>query len=299
MTDNRTNYELVLIESDKRSQGTSTQFNFKLPKPCKDVYQIDLLYASLNNTFYTFTVMDTFQWIEKMEPRLTPVVIAAYDEEIISYDPLDVFQIHPIREIVNHPEHTEMLMRTPPDVPLIFHFLNSSLSVDEFVLYIKNNMNLMSSSKNYNVSYDPSNFKLKITNDDTSNKKFSLDFTSDNSIVKKAGFQKKLYDPTNSIISDGSMSLNSSEFILVNINKFGCGINTKMGAGTFFIPSQSNRGDLIQFNQQTNFTQTVHVGNLDLSEMHLQILDDNGSLLGTNSEINLKLLLKCYKFIQM
>ena len=65
MTDKRTNYELVLIESDKRSQGTSTQFNFKLPKPCKDVYQIDLLYASLNNTFYTFTVMDTFQWIEK------------------------------------------------------------------------------------------------------------------------------------------------------------------------------------------------------------------------------------------
>ena len=38
MTDKRTNYELVLIESDKRSQGTSTQFNFKLPKPCKDVY---------------------------------------------------------------------------------------------------------------------------------------------------------------------------------------------------------------------------------------------------------------------
>jgi hypothetical protein len=95
------------------------------------------------------------------------------------------------------------------------------------------------------------------------------------------------------------MSLNSSEFILVNINKFGCGISTKQGSGTFFIPSQSNRGDLIQFNQQTNFTQTVHVGNLDLSEMQLQILDDNGSLLGTNSEINLKLLLKCYKFIQM
>ena len=299
MTDKRTNYELVLIESDKRSQGTSTQFNFKLPKPCKDVYQIDLLYASLNNTFYTFTDMDTFQWIEKPEPRLTPVVIPAYDEEIIRFDQLDILHIHPIIDIVHHPEHTEMQMTTPPDIPLSFHFLNSSLSVDEFILYIKTKMNLQSSSKNYNVSYDPSNFKLQITNSDTSNKKFSLDFTSDNSIVKKAGFQKRLYEKTNSIVSDGSMSLNSSEFILVNINKFGCGINTKMGAGTFFIPSQSNRGDLIQFNQQTNFPQTVHVGNLDLSDMQLQILDDNGSLLGTNSEINLKLLLKCYKFIQM
>ena len=45
------NYEMVLIESSKRSQGTSTQFQFKLPKPARDVYKIDLLYASLNNTF--------------------------------------------------------------------------------------------------------------------------------------------------------------------------------------------------------------------------------------------------------
>ena len=45
--------------------------------------------------------------------------------------------------------------------------------------------------------------------------------------------KKKLYNPTNVIISDSSMSLNSSEFILVNIVKFGCGISTKSGAGTF------------------------------------------------------------------
>lgn len=299
MTDKRTNYELVLIESDKRAQGTSTQFNFKLPKPCKDVYQIDLLYASLNNTFYTFSNTDTFQWIEKFEPVSTPVIIPAYDETVTTYHPLDLMQVNPTTETIHHPERTEMQMITPPDIPLSFNFNNSSLSVDEFVLYIKTSMNMYSSSKNYNVSYDPSNFKLKITNSDTTKKKFSLDFLPDNSIFRKAGFEKKLYDPTNSIVSETSMSLNSSEFILVNINKFGCGINTKMGTGTFFIPSQSNRGDLIQFNQQTNFPQTVFTGNLDLSDMQLQILDDNGSLLGTNSEINLKLLLKCYKFIQM
>ena len=51
MSNNKTNFELVLIESSKRVQGTSTKFNFKLPKPCRDVYQIDLLYASLYNTF--------------------------------------------------------------------------------------------------------------------------------------------------------------------------------------------------------------------------------------------------------
>ena len=51
-------------------------------------------------------------------------------------------------------------------------------------------MNNISSSKNYIVSYDPSNFKLKISNTDTSNKLFSLDFLQDGSIFKKAGFEK-------------------------------------------------------------------------------------------------------------
>ena len=293
------NYEMVLIESSKRSQGTSTQFQFKLPKPCRDVYQIDLLFASLNNTFYTFTSMDNFKFVESFPSRMTSVIIPAYNENIITYDELDILHMIPINTVINHPERIEQQMIKPPDIPLSFHFENSSLSVDEFVLFIKTNMNNISSSKNYIVSYDPSNFKLKISNTDTSNKLFSLDFLQDDSIFKKAGFQKKLYDPTNLIISDSSMSLNSSEFILVNIVKFGCGISTKMGAGTFFIPSQSNRGDLIQFNQNTNFEQTVNVGNLDLSELTIQILDDNGSLLGSESEINLKLLLKCYKFIQM
>ena len=95
------------------------------------------------------------------------------------------------------------------------------------------------------------------------------------------------------------MSLNSSEFVLVNINRLGWVISSKMGTGTFFLPSQSNRSDLIQFNQNTDFEQPVFVGNLDLSELQIQVLDDNGSLLGSESEINSKLLLKCYKFIQM
>ena len=299
MSEKIRNYEIILIESSKRSQGTSTHFQFKLPKPCRDVYQIDLLYASLNNTFYTFTEMDCFQWIEIFPPRMTTVVIPEFNEEVIYYDVTDILHEHPLTNIINHPQRTEQQMITPPDIPLSFHFQNSSLSVDEFVLYLKANMNNISSSKNYNVSYDPSNFKLTIMNTDTTHKLFSLDFNQDGSISKKAGFERKLYTATNSIVSDSSMSLNSSEFILVNINRFGCGISTKMGAGTFFIPSQSNRGDLIQFNQNTNFEQRVYTGNLDLSDLQLQILDDNGCLLGSESEINLKLLLKCYKFIQM
>ena len=47
------NYEKFLIESSKRDQGTSTSFNFSLSRPIKNIHRIDLLYASLNNTFYT------------------------------------------------------------------------------------------------------------------------------------------------------------------------------------------------------------------------------------------------------
>ncbi len=40
-------------------------------------------------------------------------------------------------------------------------------------------------------------FKVRIANTDATNKKFSLDFTPDSSVVKKAGFEKKLYEATN------------------------------------------------------------------------------------------------------
>ena len=168
------NYEMVLIESSKRSQGTSTQFQFKLPKPARDVYKIDLLYASLNNTFYTFTSMDNFKFVESFPARMTSVIIPAYNETIITYDDLDLLHMIPINTVVNYPERIEQQMIKPPDIPL-----NSSLYVDEFVLFIKTNMNNISSSKNYIVSYDPSNFKLKISNSDTSNELFSLDFLQD------------------------------------------------------------------------------------------------------------------------
>ena len=101
MSNKKTNFELVLIESSKRVNGTSTKFNFKLPKPCRDVYQIDLLYASLNNTFYTFTETDTFNWIESFLPRLIPVVIPAWDETVISFDDLDFLHLNPIHTIVS------------------------------------------------------------------------------------------------------------------------------------------------------------------------------------------------------
>ena len=156
-----------------------------------------------------------------------------------------------------------------------------------------------SNVSNLGIADNASNFKLIIQNTDTENKKFQLDFSHSNSVYKKAGFDKKLYEGTNYITSDTSMILNSSEYILINVNRFGSNISTKNGTGSFFIPSQSIREDMIAYNESSNFQQTIDVVNLNLSDLHIQILDDEGTLLESDSEINLKLLLRCYKRIQM
>lgn len=265
------NYEMVLIESSKRDQGSSTNFDFSLSRPIKNIHRIDLLYASLNNTFYTFRSSDVFKWNEIYYDRQLGVIDVTTGE--ISYD-------------------------LPPQAKQ-FYFTDSSLSVDEFANYIETNMNAVTDRKEYKVTYDASNFKLTIQNMDTENKKFQLDFLQSSSIAKKAGFDKKLYESTNSITSDSSMMLNSSEYILININRFGSNISTKNGTGSFFIPSQSIRGDMIAYNESSNFQQSIDVVRLNLSDLHIQILDDEGTLLESDSEINLKLLLRCYKKIQM
>ena len=184
---NNNNYEMVLIESSKRDQGTSTSFNFSLSRPIKNIYRIDLLYASLNNTFYTFRSTDVFKWNEIFYDRSLGVI--DIDTGEISYD-------------------------LPPQSKQ-FYFTDSSLSIDEFADYIETNMNALTDRKEYKVTYDASNFKLIIQNTDTENKKFQLDFSHSNSVYKKAGFDKKLYESTNYITSDTSMILNSSEYILI------------------------------------------------------------------------------------
>jgi hypothetical protein len=270
---NKKNYEMILIESSKRENGSSTEFNFKFQRPITNVQEIELLYASLNNTFYTFSSKDEFVFTETFLPRWIDIDV----DGVMS----------------------RLLIPPGPNVTHKFNFQDSSLSVDEFVDYIKENMNLLSETGTYDVIYDVSKFQMTIFNIDADYKKFSLDFSSANSIYKKGGFEQKVYDFSNSFTSEKSMSLNSSEYILVNINKIGSHISTKNGTGVFFIPSQSLRGDLISFNASSNFRQIVDTTNLQLSDIIVQVLDENGSILLSDSEINLKLLLKCYRSIPM
>ena len=56
---------------------------------------------------------------------------------------------------------------------------------------------------------------------------------------------------------------------------------------------------MIAYNEASNSQQTIDVVNFNFSDLHIRILDDEGSLMESDSEINLKLLLRCYKKIQM
>ena len=130
--------------SSKRSSGSSTSFDFLLSRPVKNVYRIDLLFASLNNTFYTFKKTDIFVWHEIFFDRSVGV-------------------IDPVTGIVDY---------SLPPVRKEFYFTDSSLSVDEFVDYIENQMNALSDSlkKDYKVSYDQSTFKLVVENTENDNR---------------------------------------------------------------------------------------------------------------------------------
>ena len=103
---NKKNYEMILIESSKRESGTSTEFNFKLQRPIHNVQEIELLYASLNNTFYTFSSKDEFVFTETYNPRWVDVIV----DDVIS----------------------RLLLPPGPDITQRFTFHDSSLSVDEF-----------------------------------------------------------------------------------------------------------------------------------------------------------------------
>jgi hypothetical protein len=47
-------------------------------------------------------------------------------------------------------------------------------------------------------------------------------------------------------------------------------------------------------NENQSFNQSIYTGNLDLSTLDIKILNDEGDIL-ESEELNLKMLIKCYK----
>ena len=110
----------------------------------------------------------------------------------------------------------------------------------------------------------------------------------------KFGFKQENTKYLNQHTSDFTCSLESSDYILVQIKNIPTPITNKNTSGTFFIPIISSRYEVQTISENQSFNQSITVNNLDLSDVHIKLLNDEGDII-KSEELNLKMLIKCYK----
>ena len=169
-------------------------------------------------------------------------------------------------------------------------FENGSYTSDDILEYLKLQLNSDGRS-GYDAQISLSNFKISISNE---TKKFKLLFSKSDSVFKKFGFEQKDTEYLNEHVSDYTASLESSDYILVQIRGVATPITNKNTSGSFFIPIISSRYEVQTVNENQSFNQAIYTGGLDLSDLNIKLLDDEGNIL-QSEELNLKMLIKCYK----
>ena len=169
-------------------------------------------------------------------------------------------------------------------------FDNGSYTSDDILEFLKLKLNSEGRS-GYDATISLSNFKINISNE---TKKFKLFFSKDDSVWKRFGFKNENTEYKNEHISDYTASLESSDYILVQIRGVATPITNKKTSGCFFIPIISTRYEVQTINSNQSFTQLIYTGNLDLSTLDIKLLNDEGDVL-ESEELNLKMLIKCYK----
>jgi len=169
-------------------------------------------------------------------------------------------------------------------------FENGSYTSDDILEFLKVKLNSDGRS-GYDAQISLSNFKITISN---ATKKFKLYFSKDDSVFKRFGFKNENTDYKNEHISDYTASLESSDYILVQIRGVSTPITNKETSGCFFIPIISSRYEVQTINENQSFNQSIYTGNLDLSTLDIKLLNDEGDIL-ESEELNLKMLIKCYK----
>ena len=79
------NHEYILIDSYKRTSGTSSDFIYELNKPMRDIKKVELVYSSFSNTILTFTEKDYLYLQEDTKSFLPGTNNNFYfEEELIS-----------------------------------------------------------------------------------------------------------------------------------------------------------------------------------------------------------------------
>lgn len=166
---------------------------------------------------------------------------------------------------------------------------NKSLSIDELISFLNTEVNAhVGSTAGYTFSYDESTFKITMTH---STRLFSPRFFP-NSPYKAMGFPEGWIPPNAaSHTSLFTVSLEATDYIMIGMDKIATVCSSKRAIGNFIVPINVPRGEVQQFNKNTNFEQVIECNSLDLSDGHILIINDNGNI-AKSDELNIKIVLK-------
>ena len=209
------NYEFILIDSAKRSNGSAYDFSYELNRPIRDIKKIELVYSSLSNTILTFTNNDYFYFQEEGNPFIPGVNNKIYIEESainittghkIYYDEMNINLLS--NDKIFKWSETDGTTQTN------YSFKITKAEFDyemyEFFELIRIQIN-QQGTNNYTLIYDAD--KMTISGDTN---EFTLDFSDDDDIHLRMGFEKYEYDYNKSITSTKPFLDSPKSVVIIN-----------------------------------------------------------------------------------
>lgn len=169
-------------------------------------------------------------------------------------------------------------------------FQSGSYTSDEVLDFIKTQLNSNGRS-GYDIVISQSTFKITISN---SSKMFKLLFSYPDSVYRRLGYKNINTGYNTYHTSQYVANLESSDYLLIQIRNIATVITNKETSACFFIPVISTRYEVQTINENQSFNQSIQTHNLDLSDLHVKVLNDEGEVINS-AELNLKILIKCYK----
>ena len=205
------NYEYILIDSSKRSNGSACDFSYELNRPVRDIKKLELVYSSLSNTILTFTDKDYFYFQEEGNAYTPGTTNKIYIEEPILNITGYTFEYgEETKTIVTGDRVFKFYEIADDEITKIYHsFLikeaEFNLPMSEFATFLNTKFREIGSF-DYGVSYSMDDFRIRILTHGYLGviSKFGIDFDTDLDIHLKIGFLKMKYEPNDDFVSTDS-----------------------------------------------------------------------------------------------
>jgi len=137
-----------------------------------------------------------------------------------------------------------------------------------------------STSSGYTVSFDPTTFKVTISNSAT----FSLSFTTSKSIWKPLGFTKSDLTGHMSYTGPNAVQLNQSMSLFIQISELGIENQNTTGLQyTFKIPVTSTSGEINEINETNSYLQCIkYPSERSINQLTVRLVYEDGNVVSLN-----------------